>query len=60
MPALLLKALPWLAAAGAAAFVGKSIQDAGEGVDLAGSGALKFAIAGAIGAGAFVAVRRLT
>ena len=46
------------AGAGAAWLIGKAIDKAGEGVNDAGTGAIKFAVAGAIGAGAVIMLKR--
>ena len=44
--------------AGVSFVVGKAIEDAGEGIDQAGSGFLKFAAAGGVGVAAYIALRR--
>ena len=51
----------WLGAvvAGVLFLGGRAVEDAGEGVDSAGSGALKLAAASAIGVGAWIAIKRL-
>ena len=56
--------LGWMIAAaiggGSVLAVGKSVQDVGQGLDLAGTGFLKLAAAGGVAVGAWILLQRFT